>query len=101
MATKPVPVRLDLSTIVRLDRAAKRLGTNRAALIKFCAQTFVADFEARGGIASLPPDWRRILRGLGGRRSQTPKINRKEGGDLKQSTAVEKPGKYRTTKKRK
>jgi hypothetical protein len=61
-ATKPIPVRLDQNTIKRLDGAAKRLGSNRAALIKFCAKTFVDHFERHGGIASLPPDWRELLR---------------------------------------
>ena len=38
MGTMPIPVRLDPSVIERLDGAAKRMGTNRSALIKFCAQ---------------------------------------------------------------
>jgi hypothetical protein len=69
MATKPIPVRLDPVTIARLDRVSKRLGTNRAALIRFCAETFVRDYERHGGIASLPPNWEDILRSLDSRRS--------------------------------
>jgi len=80
MATKPIPVRLDPSTIARLDRAAQKLGTNRSALIKFCAQTFVADFEAGGETAILPPNWRKILRRLDqGNRESSREALRKAG----------------------
>ena len=50
-----------------LDSAAKRMGTNRAALIKFLVQTFIDHFEARGGTASLPHNWRDVMRSLDGR----------------------------------
>lgn len=53
--------------IARLDKAAHRLGSNRAALTKFCARTFIDHFKNNGGIASLPPGWREILRGQDGR----------------------------------
>lgn len=33
--TKPIPIRLDDNTKARLDRAAKRLGSNRSAIIRF------------------------------------------------------------------
>ena len=99
MATKPIPVRFDPMMIARLDRAAVRLGTNRAALIKMCAQTFVNDFEAHGGIASLPPNWTELLHRLDGRRSQVIRISGNNDGSLSQSMAAEKPSRYRVKKK--
>lgn len=65
--TKPIPVRLESDALDRLDIAAERLGTNRSALIKFCAETFVSYFEAHGGVASLPPNWAELLHQLDGR----------------------------------
>jgi len=89
MATKPIPVRFDPSTIARLDRTAKRLGTNRAALIKFCAQTFVADFEAGGGTAILPPNWREIFRRLNqANREPVREAPRKAGQKIRRGTSL-------------
>jgi hypothetical protein len=100
MATKPIPVRLEPSVIARLDRAAQRLGTNRAALIKFCAQTFLSDFEARRGVASLPPNWQELLRRLDGRsRAQVIHIGNSNRGHISQSMAAEERSKYGTKKK--
>jgi len=65
--SKPIPIRLGQDVIDRLDKAAERLGTNRSALIKFCAETFVEHFERHGGIASMPPNWQELLRSLDGR----------------------------------
>jgi len=73
MGTKPIPIRLTPQVIQRLDRAAQRLGTNRAALIKMCAQTFLDDFEKNGGVASLPPNWRQLLRRAGANQTATAK----------------------------
>lgn len=69
MPTAPIPVRLEPGLIARLDAVAKRIGSNRAALIRFCAQTFVEYFERNGGIASLPPNWRELFRSQDGRAS--------------------------------
>src|SRR6266481_2690083 len=89
MATKPVPVRLDLSTIARLDRAAKRLGTNRSALIKFCAQTFVADFGAGWGnrdfAAELAANFTSPQSGKPGGRSKGAAESRSENSPLGRS----------------
>jgi SOS-response transcriptional repressor LexA len=85
--TKPIPVRLDEEVISRLAATAKRMGTNRAALIRFLTQSFLDHFEKNGGTASLPHDWREILRlqdgrafgQVRGRASATPKPKRKSG----------------------
>lgn len=66
MATTPIPVRIPLEWLPRLDEAATRLGTNRARLIAFCAQTFTEEFERRG-VAMMPPDWPELLAKLDGR----------------------------------
>ena len=66
--TKPIPVRIPEDWLERIDRAAKRLGTNRARLIAFCAQTFADSFE-RTGIASMPPNWKEILNSMDGRKT--------------------------------
>jgi hypothetical protein len=65
--TKPIPVRLDTQIIARLDAAAKRLGNNRAGIIKLCVSTFLDHMEAHGGRMALPPDWEEILARLDGR----------------------------------
>lgn len=64
--TSPIPVRLTKSVISRLDAAAKNMGTNRAALIRFLVQTFSADFLRRG-LKALPHDWQEVMRRLDGR----------------------------------
>ena len=66
VATKPIPVRIPEDWLPRIDAAAKRLGTNRARLIAFCAQTFAENFE-RSGVSSMPPNWEDILEGMDGR----------------------------------
>lgn len=58
--TKPIPVRLSDDDISRLDEAAERMGTNRAALIRFCADTF-ARYVIKVGKAALPLNWQEIL----------------------------------------
>lgn len=64
---KPIPVRLGDEVIARLDAAANRIGSNRAALIRLCLSTFLDYFERRGGIAALPPDWSELFREQDGR----------------------------------
>lgn len=69
MAEKPpLPIRFDQATIDRLDKMSARLGTNRAALIRFCTTTFLSHLEKRGN-AMLPPDWESIVRAMDGRRA--------------------------------
>jgi hypothetical protein len=99
VATTPIPVRLDPSVITRLDGAAKRLGTNRSALIKFCAQTFLSHFERHGGVTSLPPNWRELLSRLDGRRNQVIQFSSTNSGHISQSMAAQSPPKYRAKKK--
>jgi hypothetical protein len=66
---KPIPVRLENELIARLDKASKRLGNNRAALIRFCVDSFLSYFENNGGVASLPPNWRELFDAQDGRRT--------------------------------
>lgn len=66
--TKPIPVRLPQATIDRLDAAAKKIGTNRAALIRFCSEMWLDYFEAHGK-AAMPSDWQEIIKGFDGRRA--------------------------------
>lgn len=58
---RPIPVRLDEDLIVRLDEVARRIGSNRAAVIRFCVQTFVEHVAAQVR-APLAPDWYEIIR---------------------------------------
>lgn len=52
--SKPIPVKLDDDTIMRLDRAAKRLGTNnRSSVIKIGIASVLREIEA-GSITILP-----------------------------------------------
>jgi|SRR5579862_528462 len=110
MATKPTPIRLDEQTVKRLDEAANRLGSNRAAIIRLCTRTFLDHFESHGGIASLPLDWREILRSMDGRTSAAQIPSGQGDNVLRRSMAVEAPsqrpcphrkGNYSKTRKRK
>jgi hypothetical protein len=62
----PVMLRLLKSELPRLDRAAKRMGTNRSALAKFLLRTFLDKFES-GGFTALPHDWQSVMRSQDGR----------------------------------
>lgn len=50
--TKPIPIRLDDKTTQRVDRAAKRLGSNRCAVIRLGLLTQLDAIEA--GVITLP-----------------------------------------------
>jgi hypothetical protein len=65
--TKPTPVRIDEATVERLKQAAKTMGNTRAGIIKLCVSSFLDYFEANGGTASLPINWRDAMAGLDGR----------------------------------
>jgi predicted transcriptional regulator len=67
-AKKPIPVRLSDELIARLDAAAEKVGSNRAAVIRMLLDRWVTDFEKRG-TAMLPVDWPGIMEGLDGRSS--------------------------------
>jgi len=64
--TTPIPIRLTRTFISRMDVAAKRMGTNRSAMMKFLLKTFLDKFE-RGGFSALPHDWENIMHDLDGR----------------------------------
>jgi hypothetical protein len=44
-ASKPIPIRFDEDFVDRLDAAADTIGSNRAAVIRFCVLTFVEYLE--------------------------------------------------------
>jgi len=52
--TKPIPVRLSDLTRGRLDKAAKRLSSTRAGVIRFAISQLLPDVEA--GRINLKPD---------------------------------------------
>lgn len=58
--TKPIPVRLDETILTRLDKAADRIGNNRAGIIRLLINSWLDDFE-RKGMAVLPPDWENLI----------------------------------------
>lgn len=58
--TKPIPIRFSVTTLARLDEAARLVGNTRAGLVKFCVEMFLARWE-RGGKRSLPLDWEAML----------------------------------------
>jgi hypothetical protein len=65
--SKPIPTRFSEDLLQRMDSCAKKSGLeNRTAVVKFCVATFLDHFE-RSGEASLPPNWKEILRELDGR----------------------------------
>jgi len=68
-------VRLEPAVIDRLDTAAKRLGSNRAAVIRLCVTSFLDYFE-KGGVATLPLNWREVISAMDGRRSVNVRVGR-------------------------
>ena len=72
--TKPIPVRLGQDKIDRLDAAAKRIGNNRAGVIRFLVDSWLADFEKRG-VASLPPNWEQIIAAADNRTRESKAFN--------------------------
>jgi hypothetical protein len=51
-ASKPIPIRFESHFIDRLDAAADQVGSNRAAIIRFCVLTFVEYLERAAKTAS-------------------------------------------------
>lgn len=90
--TSPIPVRLSADLIERLDKMADQIGSNRAALIRFCTQTFLEHFEKRG-VAALPPDWEQILAQTDNRTVRS-RLALKEKETGKTSYPHHKPGNY-------
>ncbi len=62
-----LPVRLDPAIDARLERAAKRVGTSKSAIIRLLVKTFVEQVVQPDGSVSLPPNWRNYLRRADGR----------------------------------
>ncbi|MDE2099094.1 MAG: hypothetical protein KGL39_17705 [Patescibacteria group bacterium] len=71
--TKPIPVRLPVDVIDRLDKAAQQFGNNRAGLIRFLIETWLTYWQ-RNGESALPPNWQRIIEAQDGRRATSDEI---------------------------
>lgn len=69
-ATKPIPIRLGADTIKRLDKAAARIGNNRAGIVRFLVESWLEEFE-RTGKAELPVQWKKIIAATDGRTSES------------------------------
>ena len=54
MKTKPLPVRCNEELINRLKRAAKRMGSNDSAVIRFCVLTVLPQIER--GVVQIPAE---------------------------------------------
>ena len=67
-AQKPIPVRLSEDLISRLDRASERLGTNRAALIRFLTKQYLDAMDSAGDDFR-PHDMVRLMDSLDGRKN--------------------------------
>lgn len=65
-AQKPIPVRLSTDVIARLDAVSSRMGTNRAALIRFLTDQFLKEFEKAGAHFS-PVDFHASVARMDGR----------------------------------
>jgi hypothetical protein len=59
-ATKPIPLRLSVDILHRLDVASKIVGNNRAGLIRFLIESWLSEFEKKGKTI-MPPNWEEIL----------------------------------------
>lgn len=72
--TSPIPVRLNKTTIDRLDAVSKKIGSNRAALMRMLVEQWLNHYEKEGR-AILPVDFEDIMKNLDGRThrySETP-----------------------------
>jgi len=81
------------------------MGTNKAALIRFCTQTFLEYFESRGGVAALPLDWREIMTSQDGRTSarlaeHPPASHAQTGINIGAGSLSQKQTTYTSDKKR-
>lgn len=52
-----LPVRLDAKVKQRLKKAADTLGMTPSALIRLLVQSFVEEYDRKGGRIDLPPRW--------------------------------------------
>ena len=64
--SSPIPVRLTNTTIKRLDAVARQIGSNRAAVMRMLVEKWLDHYDAEGK-ATLPPDWKQVMRALDGR----------------------------------
>lgn len=91
--SKPIPVRLPPDIIERIDAAAELAGTNRAALIRFCAETFAAYVNKRGR-AALPPDWPSVLAAMDGRTKEARDATYLNDAPSSEPTPAQQPVNY-------
>lgn len=61
MPTKPIPIRLDDEVVARLDAAADRIGSNRAAVVRMLITGWLDDFDSKGR-SMLPVDFEDIVK---------------------------------------
>lgn len=96
--TRAIPIRLPDDVIARLDAAAAKtsIGT-RAAVMKFCINSFLDYFEANGE-TSLPINWREIIKDLDQRTHRYARLRLSEDPALK---VADDQIKYRVGKKQK
>jgi hypothetical protein len=80
--SKPIPVRLGEDLIKRLDQAAERIGSNRAAVIRMLITQWLDEFERRG-VIHLPPNWPEIMQGLDARTKKSQVTERQTGPAVK------------------
>jgi len=97
--TKPIPVRLPVWVIEKLDAAAVKLGYTRAGIIRFTVETWLGHYDKHGQSA-IPADWERIIREFDGRTVESRKYT--EEIKTRQSAAKKtKAGAKPVAKKRK
>ena len=56
-----LPIRLDLEVQERLEAVAQQVGTNKSALLRLLAKTFVEQAVDADGEVHLPPNWKVLL----------------------------------------
>jgi predicted transcriptional regulator len=64
--TSPIPVRLSKDTIIRLDRVAQAIGSNRAAVMRMLVEQWLGHYESKGK-AVLPVNFEDVMKQLDGR----------------------------------
>lgn len=89
--TKPIPVKLSVEILERLDHAASVTGLqNRSALIRLCLQSFLDYFEQHGEM-TLPLEWQTVA-------LANQKTLEKEPNSSRIQTAAEDRRAYKTRK---
>ena len=61
--TKPIPVRIPVEWIPRIEKVAGKLGSNRSRIVAFAVQKFTEHAENQE-VVTMPPDWSAIFKSL-------------------------------------